>query len=128
MYLFLPLFFGLFFVYLILNYEDEDKNIFIYLSFIYLSIYDINKGFYLFSSIIFFLIFYNLFVEKIKNTITCKSCILIIYIFFAYIGHYLLNVLISYILNQASPVFSADYFYYIIVDFLIALVIFKGKL
>lgn len=128
LYLFLPLFVGIFFVYLVLNYQKEDKAVFVYLSFIYLCLYDLNKGFYLFSSILFFIIFYNLFVEKIKNFFTCSSCILVVYIVGAYIGHYFLNVFIAYLLNQTPPLFSTDYFYYIVVDSILAITIFKAEI
>jgi len=126
-YTFLPLFIGVFFAYAIINYEDEKKKNFIYLIFIYLSIYDLNKGFYLFSLLLTFFLFYNLFVERIRNVLVCSSCTLVLYVVVAYLGHYCLNLFISYILNSASPIFLVNYLYYIIIDSLVAIMLFKGK-
>jgi len=126
-YTFLPLFIGVFFTYVIINYENEKKKNIIYLIFIYFSVYDLNKGFYLFSLLLTFFLFYNLFVEKIRNFLICSNCILVLYVVVAYLGHYCLNLLISYILNSGSPVFLVNYFYYIMIDSLIVIVLFKGK-
>ena len=127
LYTFLPLFVGLFFAYIVINFENENSKIYIYLSFAYLTIYDLDKGFYLFSSSLFLLIFYYLFVDKIRNFFSCSNCIIAIYVVAAYLGHSLLNSFIAYILNQDMPSFSQGYFYYIVLDALLAIVLFKGK-
>ena len=126
-YTFLPLFIGVFFTYVIINYENEKKKNLIYLIFIYFSVYDLNKGFYLFSLLLTFFLFYNLFVERIRNVLICSNCILVLYVIVAYLGHYCLNLFISYILNSASPIFLVNYLYYIIVDSLVTILLFKGK-
>ncbi|MBL0702742.1 MAG: hypothetical protein JJV95_01990 [Sulfurospirillum sp.] len=127
LYTFLPLFVGVFFTYIVINFENEKSKFYIYLSFGYLTIYDINKGFYLFSSLLLFMLFYNLFIEKIRNFFTCANCILVIYIVVAYLGHFLLNSFIAYILNESNPVFTERYFYYILVDAVLVIILFKGK-
>jgi len=126
-YTFLPLFIGVFFTYIIVNYEDENKRNYIYLIFLYLSFYDLNKGFYLFSYIFLFFIFYNLFVDRIRNFFTCSNCIIVLYVIIAYFGHYIINTFIAYILNSDGPVFLLDYFYYIAIDAIVAVILFKGK-
>jgi len=127
LYTFMPLFIGLFFCYIIINFKNENSKLYVYLSFAYLSVYDLDKGFYLFSSIVFLLLFYSLFVERIRNFFTCSNCILAIYVTSAYLGHFVLNVFISYILNQDRPMFSQEYFYYIIFDIILATILFKGR-
>ena len=127
LYTFLPLFVGLFFAYIVINFENEKNRIYIYLSFAYLTVYDLDKGFYLFSSSLFLILFYYLFVEKIRNFFTCSNCIVAIYVIAAYLGHSLLNSFIAYILNQDMPSFSQGYFYYIALDVVLAVVLFKGK-
>lgn len=127
LYTFLPLFVGLFFTYIVINFENEDSKIYIYLSFLYLTVYDLDKGFYLFSSSLFLFIFYYLFVDKIRNFFSCNNCIIAIYVVAAYLGHSLLNSFIAYILNQDMPSFSQEYFYYIVLDIILAIVLFKGK-
>ena len=127
LYTFLPLFVGVFFTYIVINFQKEKSRLYIYLSFVYLSIYDLDKGFYLFSSMLFFMIFYYIFVERIRNFFTCSNCILAIYVLVAYLGHFLLNSFISYILHKDSPPFSQEYIYYIVIDIVISIILFKGK-
>ncbi len=127
LYPFIPLFVGLFFIYIIINFKNEDSRLYVYLGFIYLSFYDLDKGFYLFSSALFLMFFFYFFVEKIKNFLICKSCIIVIYVTAAYLGHFLFNLLIAYILQQDVPTFSQTYFYYIFLDIILAIIIFKGR-
>ncbi len=127
LYTILPLFVGLFFSYAIINFSKEEDRMYLYLSFVYLTVYDLNKGFYLFSSLLFFMIFYYFFVDKIRNFFSCNSCIIAIYVVAAYLGHFLLNVFIAYILNQDIPYFSLGYLYYIFLDVVLATILFRGK-
>ena len=124
----LPLLVGVFFAFIVISFENEKSNPYVYLSFAYLTIYDLDKGFYLFSSLLSFLIFYYLFVEKIRNFFTCSNCIIAIYVVAAYLGHFLFSSFIAYILNQDMPSFSQAYFYYIALDVLLAVVLLKGKI
>lgn len=128
LYPFLPLFVGVFFSYIVINFENNKSRLYIYLSFAYLSIYDLDKGFYLFSSIFFVMFFYYFFLEKIRNFIICNSCVIAIYVTVAYLGHFFLNVFIAYVLNQDLPYFSQEYFYYIILDILVSIILFRGKI
>jgi len=127
LYTFLPLFAGLFFCYIIINSHDEKKRPYVILALIYLSLYDLNKGFYLFSYLFFFILFYNLFVDKIRNSFSCNNCILFVYVVAGYLGHYLFNSFIAYILNQDLPSFSQWYLYYIAIDTVLVFIFFKGK-
>jgi len=127
LYTLLPLFVGVFFSYVIINFDKEKNRLYIYLAFAYLTMYDLDKGFYLFSSLLFLLLFHYVFVDKIKNFFMCNNCIIFIYVSSAYLGHYALNLFISYILNQDRPLFSELYFYYIFLDSIIAMILFKGK-
>ena len=127
LYTFLPLFIGVFFSYIVINFEKEKSKLYIYLSFAYLTIYDLDKGFYLFSSLLSFVLFYYIFVDKIRNFFSCTNCVLAIYVTFSYLGHFVLNTFIAYILHQDGPIFSQWYFYYIFIDILLVSILFKGK-
>lgn len=126
-FLFMPTFVGLFFTYIVLNISNEDNFFYIILSFLYLGFYELSRGFFLFSYVILFILYYYLFDEKIRNYFKCKNCILFIYVVVAYIGHFFINMLIAYILNNKLPGFSFEYFYYIAFDFVVALFVFRGK-
>lgn len=127
-YTFLPLFVGVFFVYIIVSYNDIKKRNYIYLIFIYLSFYDLNKGFYLFTYILLFFIFYHFFVYKIRSFFSSTNWIIALYVIVAYLGHFVINSLIAYILNTDGPVFLFYYFYYIAIDIILAIILFKGKI
>lgn len=120
LYPYIPSFVGLFFCYIILNFKNENKLLPVFLSFVYLTFYDINRGFYLFSYIILFSIFYQFALNKIQNITTCSNCILATYVFVAYIGHYALNCILAYFFNMPFPYFSNQYFYYIAFDSIVA--------
>ncbi len=126
-FIFFPTFASVFFVYIILNIDNEEKLLYIFFSFLYLSFYELNKGFYLFSSLIFFIIFYTVFVDKIRSSFTCKNCIIAIYIISFYLGEYFVNVMISYILNRDFPTLSTEYLYYIAFDFVVSVILFRNS-
>lgn len=127
LYTWLPSFVGLFFIYVLINFEDEKNRPYFYLSFLYLIFYDIDRGFYLFSYIFTFLIFYNFFLDKVRNYFSCINCILVMYVLVAYIGHYFMNVFIAYLLNETIIELSKEYIYYILIDMVLASIIFKGR-
>lgn len=125
LYPYIPSFVGLMFCYILLYFKDETKLLTISLAFAYLTFYDSNRGFYLFSYVILFLLFYEFAIHKIKNMTTCDNCILFVYVFIAYIGHYMLNVFLAYLANKPFPYFSNQYFYYIAIDAFLAFMLFR---
>ncbi len=127
MYQFFPTFVGVFFCYILLEIDKKEKFFYVFLSFLYLSFYELNKGFFLFSYVILFMLFYYLFAERIKGYFTCKNCVIFIYVFVAYIGHFFLNELIAYALHEPHPSFSMEYFYYIGFDFIVCSILFRTK-
>lgn len=122
----IPSFVGVVFCYIILNFNKHEENaLFLLLSFTYLCVYDLTKGFYLFSYIILFVIVYRFAIYRIQNIITCNNCILAIYVFIAYLGHYLLNAFFAYLDNETFPQFSNIYFYYIAIDSILSFMLYK---
>jgi len=122
----IPSFVGVIFCYVILYFNrHEVHTVSLFLGFTYLSLYDINKGFYLFSYLILFILVYRFAIYRLQNFITCNNCILAIYVTIAYLGHFLLNVFFAYLNNEAFPYFSNYYFYYIAIDSMIAFMLFR---
>lgn len=133
LYMYLTPLIGFFFCYLIFIYEEEEKthdeDIWLkYLVFAYLVFADLNKGYYLFSSIIFFYIFKYVFAEWLRISFKCKNCIIVAFVIFAYIGIFGTNNLIAYILNKEFFTFGFEYGLYIFFDCMIAIVFFRDKL
>ncbi len=125
---FFPAFVGVFFAYIVINIENEEDFIYVFFSFLYLTYYELNKGFFVFSYILLFVIFYNLFYQKIENSFKCKNCKLFIYISVAYIGCFFLNAFGAYVLKLEYPSFSYEYFYYIAFDFIVSIIFFRSKI
>lgn len=122
----IPTFVGVIFCYLVLEFDRrEEQPAAIILSFLYLCLYDITKGFYLFSYVILFVMVYRFAIFKIQTLITCNNCILASYVILAYLGHYLLNLFLAYINNEAFPYFSNFYFYYIAIDSIVSFMLFR---
>ena len=125
-YPFIPSFVGVVFCYLILNFHQyQDNAASRFLSFFYLCVYDLSKGFWLFSFPILFILVYNFAFYKMQTIFTCNNCILAVYVFIAYLGHFLLNAIFSYTTNQPFPYFSSHYFYLIALDSLLAFLLFR---
>jgi hypothetical protein len=115
-YLFLPPLFSVLFV----LYSDalkRDDLLFLLIVSFCLVIYEANKGYVLFSSIIYFTIAYKFIMPKIMQNFSCKSCVKISYVFIAYLGYYLFLMLIAKIFLLPLP--NIDYYivYYIVTEF-----------
>ncbi len=122
----IPPFVGVVFCYLVIHFNRREENATtIFLGFLYLCLYDLNKGFYLFSYLILFAIFYKFAIYKIQNIITCNNCILAAYVTIAYLGHFFLNAFFAYLDNESFPYFSNYYFYYIAIDSILSFMLFK---
>lgn len=114
-YYFTPLI-GLGFYYLINNFERDDRyleNLFI---FIYITFVEINYGLFLFSFLIFFLLFHRLVLVAIKEKIICKWCLPIVYVTLGYIGYYLFNLFLSTVFNFEAPAIGWVYLVFIVTD------------
>lgn len=124
---------GLFFSYAIVLKEWEAKTLKVdslqrYFILFYVVLVELNKGFYLFSTLIFFLFFYTMVVDWMKHVFKCRPCILAIFVASGYVGVYLTNNLLAYIMNMPFYSFSWEYGLYIVTDAIIAIVLFRDRL
>ena len=124
---------GLFFCYVILLKDDEERTkeerpLEWYLAFSYIIFIELNKGFYLFSSIIFFMLFYTIMVDWMRTAFKCKNCILIAFITSGYLGIYGMNNLLAYVMNESFFVIGWEYALYIACDSIIAAIIFRDRM
>jgi len=117
-YLFLPPLFGVLFVLLINALNKDDTISVIFIAFC-LVVFEADKGYILFSSIIYLLIIYRFVLPKIIQNVSCYSCIKTSYILFAYIGFYMFNALFANIFLISVPGMSYYIVYYIVIEFLI---------
>jgi len=115
-YIFLPPLFAVLFVLYANAFEREDFVFLMIVSFC-LVLYEANKGYVLFSSIIYFTLAYRFIMPKITQNFSCKSCIKISYVLIAYLGYYLFLVLIAKIFLLPIPDISYYIVYYIVTEF-----------
>lgn len=124
--LFLPPLLGFVFVYFLINFRKNgfDKTslqIAIYLSFI-----EIVHGIFIFSSIFAFVIFYYYLLEKIFYKFKNRDILIIIFIIFLYIFIYCFNSFLAYVLSLNKIDFSIFYIYYICLESLLAIAVFRN--
>ncbi len=122
LYPFIPSLAGFLFCYSILYFKEEEQKIPLFFTFAYLSFYDLYKGFYLFSYLILFFLFYRFAVLNIQQKTSCQNCVLALYVGVGYLGHYAVNFCMAYFFNAPFPYFSNHYFYFIGVDALLAFI------
>ena len=117
-YLFLPPLLSILFVLFAKALNKEDSYSVILVAFA-LVIFEVEKGYILFSSIIYILLILKFIIPKLQQNFNCKSCINFSYTLLAYIGFYLFSLLLANIFLLPIP--SIDYYviYYIVIEFLI---------
>ncbi|WP_107790877.1 hypothetical protein [Campylobacter concisus] len=129
---FLPPLIGIFFTYMILEYSrkqkqyDEFKPSW-YFSLVFLVFAEQIHGFYLFSTIIAFLLFYNFVLDWLYTTMKWRNCLLIIFVASGYVLTFLVNNLFAYVLNEPNLTFSAEYLFFIALESVFAIVLFRDK-
>lgn len=121
-YLFLPPLFGVLFVLFVDALEKEDTISILAISFC-LVFFEADKGYVLFTSIIYFVIVYKFIMPKIIQNVSCYSCVKISYILFAYLGFFLFNAILAKIFLLQMPTINYYIIYYIVVEFLIVSVL-----
>jgi len=119
-YTWIPSFAGFLFCYSMLAFKQENARFPLFLVFVYLALYDMHKGFFLFSYALLFALFYPLATQKLQYMTSCENCILTVYVTVGYLGHFLLNLILAYFFNMPFPYFSNHYFYAIAIDALLA--------
>jgi hypothetical protein len=117
-YIVLPPLFSILYIYFSDAMKKNDAIDIAIISFC-LIIFEAEKGYLLFSSIIYFILLYRFVVPKLKQTISCKSCVKFLTVFFIYIGFYLFSMLLSNVFLFELPMIDYYVIYYIIVEFLV---------
>ena len=117
-YLFLPPLFGVLFALLISSLNKENTLYVMFVTFC-LVVFEADKGYVLFSSVIYLLIVYRFILPKVIQNVSCNACIKASYILFAYIGFYLFNTVIANIFLMPIPSISYYIIYYIVIEFFI---------
>jgi len=118
MYVFLPPMLGVLFVLFSKSLKNKDSLAIFLVSFCLL-IFESEKGYTLFSSIIYFIILYRFVIPRLQQIFSCTSCIKFISVILVYIGFYLFCLLLSNIFLLPMPNITYYIIYYIVIEFLI---------
>lgn len=121
-YLFLPPLLGVLFVLFVDALEREDTIAVMSIAFC-LVIFEADKGYTLFTSIIYFIIVYKFIMPRLIQSTSCYSCIKISYVILAYLGFFMFNYILSKIFLSPMPTMNYYIIYYIIIEFLIVSVL-----
>lgn len=115
-YLFLPPLFAVLFIFFAKAVEEKDIVTLLLVSFCLL-VFEANKGYLIFSSIIYFALVYKFVVPWLMQNFNSPKHIQSSYAIIVYLGFYFFNVLLSNIFLIPMP--SIDYYivYYIVIEF-----------
>ncbi|MDR0407614.1 MAG: hypothetical protein LBH45_01670 [Campylobacteraceae bacterium] len=125
MYSFLSPLVGVFFVYISNCFKYGSFKV--YLAFLYLCFFELNHGFYLFSTVFLFIVFYYLIKPKIASAFESGSWTIALSVVIAYVGLYLVNVFFAYLLDRPLLSFSFIYFFYMAIDIILANLLLRGS-
>lgn len=115
-YLFLPPLLAVLYVLFSSALKRDDFLMLLLVSFCLL-LFEANKGYMLFSTIVYFGILHKFIVPKIIQSFSCNSCVKIAYVLLVYLGYYVYLVLISSIFLLPAPEINLYIIYYIIIEF-----------
>jgi len=117
-YLFLPPLLAVLFILFSKALKRKDA-IGIFLISLCLVIFESEKSYILFSTIIYFTLIYKFVMPKIVQSFSCNSCIKISSVLLAYVGFYLFMLLLSNIFLLPTPSINYYIVYYIVIEFFI---------
>jgi len=121
-YLFMPPLLGVLFVMFAQSLKRKDASTALLIAFC-LVVFEADKGYTLFSSIIYFYLLYKFILPKLIQSFSCHACLQITYIVLAYLGFYLFSILLSNIFLLPLPQINYYIVYYIVIEFLIVSVL-----
>lgn len=130
---FLPPLIGIFFTYLVILKDEIDRTLGTkdkrwYLSFAFLIFAEQLNGFEFCSVVLAWIFFYYFMNDWLKTNIKWKKLLITIYIFSGYIFTLAMSNIVLYVLNQPRMKLDYEYLLYAIIESLIALVIFRGRI
>ncbi len=117
-YLFLPPLLAVLYA-LFSKFLTEDNVLYLGIVSFCLVIFEAEKGYLLFSSIIYFLLIYRFLIPKLKQVISCKSCMRFLTVISVYVGYYLFCLLLSHVFLFSPPEIDYYVIYYIVIEFLL---------
>ncbi|MBK1972176.1 hypothetical protein [Campylobacter sp. TTU_617] len=132
-FIYLPVFYGVFFCYMFFLLEQKERTLYEldfrwYFCLFFLFFTDVTHNFFIFSSWIAFFIFYYFFAYWIKTNLKMEKFIPITFVLCAYSFIYIIDLIFSYIAKQDLKFFGIEYFYSLVAESFIAYILFRNKI
>ncbi|CAD7287448.1 hypothetical protein LMG7974_00327 [Campylobacter majalis] len=133
-FVFLPPLIGVFFTYMIIEYAKKMQKSYIelgfgwYLSIAFLLFAELTHGYYLFSSIVGFFIFYYFAVDWLSVTFKHRKFLLILFVACGYFMTFLISCILCHMQGIEILNWGFEYAVYIAIESIIAIVLFKDRL
>ena len=115
-YPFLPPLFAVLFVLFANSLRNKDLVSLFFIS-LCLLIFEADRGYMIFSSIIYFALIYRFILPSLMQNFNCTACIKSAYVLLAYLGFFFFSVLLSNIFLIPMPDISYYIVYYIVIEF-----------
>jgi hypothetical protein len=119
-YLLLPPMLGVLFFYFIHALEKEDLSKLL-LVLLLLLVFEAEKDFLLFSSLVYFTFIYRFVIPHLRIMISCAVCLKVIFLMIAYLGYILFSYILSQVLWVEAPSVDWHVFYYMFIEFFLVL-------
>ena len=116
--LFLPPLFAVLYILFSRALKKEDTFAIVLVS-LALIIFEAEKGYLLFSSIIYFVFIYKLITPKFAKNFSCRWCINLATVITVYLGYFIFLTLLSNVFLLPLPDISYFVLYYILIEFFI---------
>lgn len=105
-------------VFFFFSHALDEKNIYkIVLFIVLLLLFEVNYDYFIFSSILYFLLLKFFLIPKLEQLIVCKKCQLFILTLLVYLGFWFLNNLIANIFLLEHITIDFHILYYILIEF-----------
>jgi len=119
-YLLLPPLFGVLFFYFIRALKQENLPALV-LIIVLLLIFEAEKDFLLFSSLVYFTFVYRFVIPRLRTMISCKICLKALLMVLAYPGFILYSIILNQVLWVEIPTVDWHIFYYMFLEFFLVL-------
>lgn len=119
-YLLLPPLFGVLFLFFINALEKENLPVLV-LIITLLLIFEAEKDFLLFSSLVYFTFIYRFVIPRLRIMFSCSVCLKMIFIALSYIGFIFFSYILNLVLWVEAPVFDWHIFYYMLIELLLVI-------
>jgi len=119
-YLLLPPLFGVLFFYFIHALKKENLPALVLIIGLLL-IFEAEKDFLLFSSLVYFTFVYRFVIPRLRMMISCKVCLKVLLMVLAYLGFILYSIILNQVLWVEVPSFDWHIFYYMFIEFFLVL-------